>query len=195
MSRLSRCDLLWSVPSLGPRSASELRGRERAIVDAFVALERVTCCSFQLGFYIDIDGTPWSDESTTDEPSMTWTWLPALVALLSGEGATHATPWEESALTLVSDGELVVMEDVHGSGQISMRRVAVPLRDLAARMHVELVDMAVILRAVRDEASARLGLATGPDAEKLGCILQEVPDESARGLGAIDLLGRALAAS
>ncbi|KER09085.1 MAG: hypothetical protein HY22_13770 [[Candidatus Thermochlorobacteriaceae] bacterium GBChlB] len=47
--------------------ATELLGRAESVVDSYLRLNHLTCCSFQGGFFIDIDGKPWSDESTVDE--------------------------------------------------------------------------------------------------------------------------------
>jgi hypothetical protein len=192
-SAITRCQLLWHLPELGPSSASALDGEGIAalVVDAYLATPHLTCCSFQLGFHVDVDGVPWSDEGTLDEPRMTWSWVRALTELCGGAGAAHAVPWEESSLTLVREGDVVTMEDVHGSGRVSMRRVAVSLRELSTRMHGELAAMAVAIRAVRTEASARIAAGAG-EREKLEVILRELPADDEHGLPMIAALGRVL---
>jgi hypothetical protein len=58
--------------------------------------ENLRCCSMQGGFFIDIDGVPWSDESTVDEFWMTLGFIRALDEILRGAtGVTCAPgPWE-----------------------------------------------------------------------------------------------------
>jgi hypothetical protein len=66
-------------------------------------LDRLSCCSFQGGFLIRIDGKPWNDVYAIDEFWMTFTWVAALKSLVRAndqKSTASAFPWEGSRLFL-----------------------------------------------------------------------------------------------
>ena len=121
-----------------------------ALLEGWLANERLSCCSIQAGIFIDIDGVPWSDEGTVDEVWMTRFWFAGIVALHEGAtsfGAWQAGPngtgsrecvgpWEESNLCLTRSSpndDMVEMVDEHSPGNISMRPVRVSVRAHSSR--------------------------------------------------------------
>ena len=67
-------------------------------------LDHMSCCAFQGGFLITIDGKPWNEIYGLDEFAMSFTWLHALKKLLQSDSSqpstTNAFPWEESTMEL-----------------------------------------------------------------------------------------------
>lgn len=160
---------VWLVPNRGFVDAAPLLDDVDTLLDAYLAEERLSCCSVQGGFFVDVDGVPWSNDGTVDEPHMTNAWFHALRELLSG--AAHAGPgigpWEQSMLTFERRGSIVVMEDAIAGRAPAMRRVKVPfvpfflevleggrlLRELSAKLR----DVVAKRRAsVTHEVAARL---------------------------------------
>jgi hypothetical protein len=107
--------------------------------------ERVTCCTLQGGFAIDVDGTPWNDEAI-DEIRMSATWLGAIARLQQGSLVEHVWAWEESQMTLVREGSVVELSDVHHSGHVVCPRVVLPLDALASAL-VEAARPWLVFRA------------------------------------------------
>ncbi len=169
--------------------ATSLVGREVALVDSYVNAEHISCCSFQVGFFIDVDGVPWSDGGTVDEPWMTMSWFYALLTLLGGDDHAGPTtgPWEESRLTWALTGDRLAMEDVHHSGRVSMRRVEVSFVDLARRICEGGRLLADITRAVRRELLSRRPRSDdGETQRRLDAIDVNLPQEGDDGLGMVD---------
>ena len=52
-----------------------------ALLDHWLSLERLTCCSMQGGFFIHADGALWNGNAV-DEVKMSVTWLQGLRAIL-----------------------------------------------------------------------------------------------------------------
>ncbi|XGV98652.1 MAG: hypothetical protein ACAF41_06870 [Leptolyngbya sp. BL-A-14] len=104
----------------------QLLGQGDWLLNSYLSLKTLHCCDFQGGYFIDIDGTSWSDEFTVDEIWVTASWLTALKEILNGNIASAAFPWEESRLTLRLRGEELELEDIHWSGNIAMPMVRVP---------------------------------------------------------------------
>ncbi|MFT3764243.1 MAG: hypothetical protein QM820_01785 [Minicystis sp.] len=178
------------------RPLDEVTGRAPELVSSWLAEDRLSCCSFQGGFFIDIDGEPWSDDGTVDEYWMTVSWFAALAALLGGEETFGPTsgPWEESQLVWRREGDDVVMEDIHHSGSVAMKKVRVPLRPLAERVAAEGRRFLTLAVAIGAEVVRRRVAGEG-DGEKLDEIernLVEVAPQMAEGIEAIE---RALAHS
>lgn len=116
---------VWLVPARGFVDAAPLLDEVEPLLDAYLAEERLSCCSIQGGFFVDVDGVPWSDEGTVDEPHMTNVWFHMLRELLAG--ATHTGgmgPWEQSQLVVERRGATIVMVDGPTTkGSPAMRRV------------------------------------------------------------------------
>lgn len=192
---VTRCELMWRVPSgqsftwVGARS---LAGDEARLVEGYLALEEFSCCSVQAGFFIDVDGRPWSDEGTVDEIWMTMCWFLALGSLLRGEASYGPSvgPWEESRLTWQRHGDNVVMEDVHHGGTVCMPKVEVSLADLARRIHSEGVVLSQMVRDIRTELRRRTYGA--PLHDRLLALDGHLPGEGEGALALIDELGALL---
>ena len=134
----------------------ELAGLESLLLDHYLALGHLSCCSIQVGYFIDVDGRAWSDEGTVDEPWMTMTFLKAVGEVMTSETAqARAHPWEESSLRLERRGDTLVMEDVHASGRVSMPRVEVPFRELVEGVHREGELIAVVAKGLHLEIEHR----------------------------------------
>ncbi|MEJ7599375.1 MAG: hypothetical protein WKG01_15825 [Kofleriaceae bacterium] len=147
-------------------AARDIAGLESLLLDHYLALGHLTCCSIQVGYFIDVDGRAWSDDGTVDEPWMTMTFLKAVGDLLASDTAdARAHPWEESSMRLVRRGDLLVMEDVHGSGSVSMPRVEVPFHELVEGVRREGEVIAAIANGLRLEIERRR--AGGADAAVL----------------------------
>lgn len=114
---------------------TEPRALAERCLDGWRVDPRLRCCSFQGGFFIDVNGQPWSDDGTLDEFPMTMCWFEALAALMEGASTFGPAygPWEESRLTWTRDGDLLWMEDIHYSGGVSMRLVGVAFSEFVER--------------------------------------------------------------
>lgn len=88
-----------------------LEGLEAEAVDMYLRRPVVNCCAFQGGFFIDVEGRPFSDDGSVDEFWMTWSWFFGLKALLDGAEEAGVHPWEESHMRLWRHGEVLSMED------------------------------------------------------------------------------------
>jgi hypothetical protein len=174
---------MWLRPRFEFEPARSWIGREEALVDVYLTEERLTCCSFQAGFFIDVDGVPWSDDGTVDEPWMTLVWFHALRDLLRGSPDTGPMtgPWEESRMTwsLVGD-TLAMVDDV-------APRVEVPFEDFATRLFEEGRLLASIARTVRASVERRRALTSDPTIrEKLDTIAKALDLEGEYGFVVLD---------
>lgn len=115
-----------------PVAVTELLGSAKKVLDYYLELENLSCCSVLGGFVISADGEIAMGE--TDEVSMSETWLPAIIRLQHGESSAWVWPWEESNLTLTREGGWVEMEDVHPSGTVVCPRVRFRLDAFARAM-------------------------------------------------------------
>ncbi len=104
-----------------PFAVAELLGSPTRVLDYYLQLDDLSCCSVLGGFLISADGRIAMGE--TDEVTMSQTWLPAIVRLQRGESSASVWPWEESSMTLTRKGVLVEMEDVHHSGTVVCAKV------------------------------------------------------------------------
>lgn len=102
-------------------AVAEFLGSPARLLDYYLQLDDLSCCSVLGGFIIFADGKIAIGE--TDEVSMSQTWLPAIIRLQRGERTVSVWPWEESSMTLTRKGELVEMEDVHHSGTVVRAKV------------------------------------------------------------------------
>lgn len=189
---ITRFELLCLVRGAW-RPAATLLGQVSDLVDSYLSLDDLTCGAFQVGFFIDLDGTPWSDESTVDEPWMTTCWFVAMDALLGGAQAAGPTtgPWEESRLTWRRHSDFVVMEDVHDSGRVAMRRVEVSFDDLARRIAREGEVFAALSRAIHQDIARRR--SPEPDNEtqrRLDVVAQNWPSDDEFGIKLIERVVR-----
>jgi hypothetical protein len=132
---------------------ADLEGLEQEVVDDVLRHAQVGCCSFQGGFFIEVNGVTFSDEASVDELWMTWSWFFALRKLLDGAEAAEAGPWEESRLQLWRRGEVLAMEDRSAGGRVLTPRVEVELLPFAqslARQGRELLALSDRLLGVLD---------------------------------------------
>ena len=127
----------------------------KAIVDSYLSIKNLRCGHFQGGFFINVDGEPWSDDGTVDEFWMTATWFPALKELLSGYYTAHATPWEESNLTLQRTENEITLEDTHASGLISMPKITLPFFEFTQEMIRHAEKFTALLNNIRREVQNR----------------------------------------
>jgi hypothetical protein len=163
-----------------------------ALVEDWLREDRLTCCSFQGGFWITINGQEWN-QRTTDEFWMTLSWLRGLSLLLNGE--THAVVyfWEEGALNLERDGDVLMMAEHERHQQHTpdfCPPVLVSFMDFVRQIARESQLFAEWMRALHSEIARRhplddvLNAMKAVDArhalpvtdiEKLGKILWEIP--------------------
>lgn len=122
-----------------------------AWLESLAARSDVTCCCLQGGFAIAADGVSWNGEAI-DELRMATTWLGAIAGLQRGSLVEHVWAWEESQMTLVREGELVELSDVHHTGHVVCPRVVFAL-DAFARTMLEAAERWLVFRA---EVLARL---------------------------------------
>jgi len=80
------------------------------LIDSYLNLDNPSCCEFQGGFFIEIDGNPWNDEGYVDEFRMTHNWFWALNKLLENDIARFS-PWEESEMYLERNADGVLIKD------------------------------------------------------------------------------------
>ena len=136
-------------------SVDQLNGKSSAWVDGYLRVENLHCCDFQGGFFIDVDGQPWSDDGTVDEFWMTVTWFTALKEILAGKSIAKAYPWEESNLTLTRAGDELTLEDVHSSGQVAMPKIDVSLFEFVEGILREGEKFSALVNEIRREVKAR----------------------------------------
>lgn len=135
-----------------------------ALLDHWLSLPKLTCCSMRGGFFIHADGSLWN-ERAVDEIKMSVTWLQALGRILRGDDSAWVWAWEESNMTLARRGGVVEMRDVLDDGRVVCPPVAFPLTAFAeallvpARKFERLAAAVRALLAARREA-ARDGLPT-----------------------------------
>jgi hypothetical protein len=131
--------------------------RTEALLDRYLDDAHLSCCSMQGGFFIDIDGTPWSDDSTVDEFWMTMGFLRGVDAIVQGGSRVECSPgpWEESCLTLRREGTILVMEDIDYSGRVSMPRISVDLRAFVCDLCSEAQTFCRLLEDLTRAASER----------------------------------------
>jgi hypothetical protein len=79
-----------------------------AFIDDWLARPRLTCCDFQGGLLLDIDGVRWNGTGF-DEFWMTVSWYWALTQLWHGATEAQAHPWEEGHLILQRAGDRLTM--------------------------------------------------------------------------------------
>jgi hypothetical protein len=166
------------------------------LLDQWLAESRLTCCSMQGGFFIDIDGQVWSDDSTVDELWMTMAWFRALGALAGGAESYGPTlgPWEESRLTWRRNGARVTMVDIHHSGIVAMAEVTVELGDLGRHVAGVGARFAAFARELKRLVAARLADAAEPLRDRLTLIDEHLPGENPdHGLPIVDRLAAAFA--
>lgn len=129
----------------------------KKLLDHYLSIprERLTCCSFQGGFCIDVNGKPWNgdapDDYCIDEFWMTLHWLMALEEVLTWtKGINRVTFWEESQATItVKDHGIVWIEDT------PYAREAVMLEELAALMLRESRKYVQLVKLVNEEMERR----------------------------------------
>jgi hypothetical protein len=86
---------------------------ERApdLVAHYLEKPRLTCCSFQAGFRVWVDGRWWLEG--VDEPAMSMNWVRAVADLVNEppQNEVHTYVWEESQLKLRREGEWLRLVD------------------------------------------------------------------------------------
>jgi len=147
-------------------SVDQLLGESKYLVDYYLSIENLHCCNFQGGFFIDIDGKPWSDEGTVDEFWMTVTWVGALKEIWDGKEIAKAYPWEESNLTLKRIGDELELEDVHLSGPIAMPKVRVPLFEFAGQIFRENKKFFTLVAEIENEIKMRRAQGVSEEIEE-----------------------------
>ena len=115
-----------------PVPVRDLVGHPKRLLDYYLQLDDLSCCSVLGGFIIYADEQVAMDE--TDEVAMSQTWLPAIIRLQRGENRVSVWPWEESSMTLTRQGNLMQMEDVHSSGTVVCAKVQFQLDDFVRAM-------------------------------------------------------------
>ena len=115
-----------------PCAVAELLGKPSTVLDYYLRLDNLSCCSVLGGFVISADDKIAMDE--TDEVSMSQTWLPAIIRLQCGEERVSVWPWEESSMTLTRKGALIEMEDIHHSGTVVCAKTRFPFHDFVRAM-------------------------------------------------------------
>ena len=115
-----------------PFPIAEILGKPSTLLDYYLELDDLSCCSVLGGFIIYADDKIAMGE--TDEVSMSQTWLPAIIRLQRGEERVSVWPWEESSMTLTRKGALIEMEDVHHSGTVVCAKVRFPFHDFVRAM-------------------------------------------------------------
>ena len=78
------------------------------LIDDWLGRNQLTCCDFQGGFLINLDGQRWN-ENAIDEYKFTKTWLDAIEKLLNGETEVRVAPYEQGELVLLRDGDNLTM--------------------------------------------------------------------------------------
>ncbi len=164
-------DITFKI-SIGTKDISwmpvkELLGRAAFVVDSYLSHDRLTCCIFKGGFFIDIDGKPWSDESTVDEFWMTMSWLAALNRIFDGAEQANAFPWEESQMTLTRIGDELELQDVlHYSGAIVLPKVRVPIREFSQQILAESAKFAKLVAELKADVERRRRLGVSEAVEQ-----------------------------
>ncbi|MCS6814922.1 MAG: hypothetical protein NZ772_15305 [Cyanobacteria bacterium] len=162
----------------------------RLLLDDYLGQQRLTCCSFQGGFAIDVDGVRWN-EGGIDEFWMTMHWFEGLNRVLRGGAiATAVTSvWEESWLVLHRHGDTLTFHDgyappfVHPPVSVNLwafaaclLRAGRVLEQLIARIKYEIEERGF------DIAELLAGSQQAPDdtplallREKMRIIVKELP--------------------
>ena len=115
-----------------PVLVADLVGNPSRLLDYYLRLDDLSCCSVLGGYIIYADGQVAMGE--TDEVSMSQTWLPAIIRLQCGEDRVSVWPWEESSMTLTRKGNLVQLEDVNSSGTVVCAKVQFAFDDFVRAM-------------------------------------------------------------
>tara|TARA_R110002096_G_scaffold237091_1_gene427846 strand:- start:132 stop:713 length:582 start_codon:yes stop_codon:yes gene_type:complete len=110
----------------------DLIGQPNRLLDYYLQLDDLSCCSVLGGFIIYADDQVAMGE--TDEVSMSQTWLPAIIRLQQGENRVFVWVWEESNMTLTRQNNLMQMEDVHSSGDVVCAKVQFPFDEFVRAM-------------------------------------------------------------
>lgn len=148
------------------------------LLDGWLAADHLRCCTFQGGLFLDVDGDAWSDAGTVDELWMTTAWFRAADALGAGaEGfGPTAGPWEESQLVWRRDGDHVVLEDLHPTGNVSMRPIRVPLDHLLGTVGALRARFWELVEGARALAAERRAAAAGTEASRFAVVLAQLPE-------------------
>src|SRR5262249_17397168 len=116
-------------------SARELISRIDDLLLYYLRQPRLSCCTMQAGFFIEIDGVPWNGPDSVDEFVMAATWLSALGSILArGKKQAFGWAWEESSAQIRRHGNLLDLEDIHHSGQVVCPKRTVELEGFARQM-------------------------------------------------------------
>lgn len=141
---------------------------ERCLADLDGVLDAnlADCCAFQGGFFIAIDGQPWSTDGTVDDFGMTVTWFAALRHLWSGKAQARVWAWEESRLTLTRQSDELEMEDIHHSGAVALPKVRVPFAPFSVAIVREGQLFARLVEGLRTTIAQRLQAGPPPEVER-----------------------------
>jgi len=109
----------------GKFTVDELLRDPSGLVNYYLQLPRLTCCDFQAGYCIDVNGKPWNGDNEGydyDEPWMTCHWLYGLQAIFNGEAKQAGVGfWEQSTATVkFIDEDILEIEDpaAHAGGGV-----------------------------------------------------------------------------
>jgi|GEM_PF-3394256 len=159
----------------------QLLGESPFVVDYYINIKNLNCCCFQGGYFIDIDGSPWSDDGTVDEFWMTESWLSALNSIFDGQSTAGAAPWEESNLSMKREGDVLELVDISHGGRITMSKVAVPLFAFTEQMLRESKLFCTWVDEIRDEINTRRASGVAEEVEvKFKEIEKQLPGEAFR---------------
>jgi hypothetical protein len=142
-----------------------------------MSLEPLHRCNFEGGFFIDVDGIPWSDGSAIDG-YLTSTWFQALKDILNGKVESKAKPWEESRLTLKLKGEELELEDISSSGHVSMPKIRVLFLEFVEQIIANSTKLLQLIAELEQEITFRRSHGVSEAVEsKLKHLEQTLPGE------------------
>jgi hypothetical protein len=126
------------------------------VLDTYLSQERLSCCSMQGGYFMELDGASLVDGSAVDEFRMTMTWFPALANLCRDSRREQVWAWEESGMTLTRDGTWLDLEDK------CLPRMRVPFVAFTEEALREAQHFAEFVRRLGAEVARRRSTASEP---------------------------------
>ncbi|MBS2030199.1 MAG: hypothetical protein JST54_20010 [Deltaproteobacteria bacterium] len=168
----------WSraepTPPADPRFVPivALAGRAAELVDHYLRLPRLTCCSFRAGYRVFVDDRWWLEG--VDEPWMSMNWVRACSELLVDATAREVKTfvWEESRLQLRREDDWLRLVD--DAAPTVYPPVWVPLRPFARDLWLGARAFERLANEIAAEVARR-----GGTPEKLAELRQHNPARSA----------------
>jgi hypothetical protein len=114
----------------------------------------LTCCDFQGGFEIDVDGKWWND-GAIDEFWMTMHWFQAIEAFLNGATEQEIRVWEEGHLILQRTADAFTMYERNHRPD-ACPPVTVSFNSLVTQMCAQAQVFAAWVRSLHEEVNRRL---------------------------------------